>query len=171
MTTRRLICSGKGVGGLTKCFKDLISKLSLSKDSKVTFFGTPAVCLPFIELLAYAIRDLTNNMIFVPGVSIDMAVKLNHVEGYGYQIGEKADPYNSDVVVLLGGLAMPTSKLTVEDIMEVVNKVLRRGGYIIGVGFMGIFDQRGWSYRVPFTYMLDCYCEVKAEALQIVGVE
>ncbi|RLF08011.1 MAG: DUF2124 domain-containing protein [Thermoprotei archaeon] len=171
MASRRLICSGKGVVGLTRCFKDLISKLNLSKESKITFFGTPAVCLPFIELLAYAIRDVTNNMVFVPGVSIDMAVKLKPIEGYGYQIGEKADPHNSDVVVLLGGLAMPISKLTVEDIIDVVNKVLKRGGYILGVGFMGIFDQTGWSYRVPFTYILDCYCEVKAEAIQMVGVE
>jgi len=149
----------------------MVSRLELQKNAKITFFGTPAVCLPFIELLAYAIRDVSDNMIFVPTISLDKAVKLRPVEGYGYQIGEKADPSNSDVAVLLGGLAMPISKLTVEEVMDALNKSLRRGGFILGVGFMGIFDQSGWSSRVPFTYILDCTCESKVEAIQLVGVE
>ena len=171
MSSRQLMYTGKGVVGFTRCFKDIMSKLGLSRESKITFFGTPAVCLPFIELLAYAIRDITDNMIYVPGIAIDKAVKLKLIEGYGYQIGERADPHNSDVAVLLGGLAMPISKLTVEDVLKAVNEVLRKGGYIIGVGFMGIFDQTNWTSRIPFTYVMDCYCETKAESIQLVGVE
>lgn len=165
MSSRQVVCSGKCILGLTRCFKDLVSKLTLSREAKVSFFGTPAVCLPFVELLAYAIRDLTSNMLYIPNVSIDMAVKLRYVEGYGFQTGERADPRSSDVAVLLGGLAMPISKLTAEDVIKAVAMVLKKEGAIIGVGFMGIFDQSGWTSKIPFNYVLDCYCESKAEAL------
>lgn len=77
-------------------------------------------CASFIELLAYAIRDITDNVTYASGIAIDKAVKLKLIEGYDYQIGERADPHNSDVAVLLGGLAMPISKLTVEDVLKAV---------------------------------------------------
>ncbi|MDI9619652.1 MAG: DUF2124 family protein [Candidatus Nezhaarchaeota archaeon] len=171
MPSRKSVYSGKGIVGLTRGFREVLSNLSLPKGSKATFFGTPAVCLPFIELLSYAVRDLTDNIVYVPGISLDKAVKLRYVDGYGYQVGERADPSNSDVVVLLGGLAMPMANLKVEDVVEAVDKALKKGGHIVGVGFMSIFDQTGWTYRVPFTYVIDCYCEVKGEALQLVGVD
>ncbi|MEM0316850.1 MAG: DUF2124 family protein [Candidatus Nezhaarchaeales archaeon] len=166
MSSRKVICSGKCILGLTKCFKDLMSKLALSKEAKISFFGTPSVCLPFVELLAYAIRDLTNNMLYIPNTSTDMAVKLRYIEGYGFQIGERADPRNSDVAVLLGGLAMPKSKLTAEDVMRAVTAILKKEGTIIGVDFMGIFDQNEWTNKIPFSYILDCYCESKVESLK-----
>lgn len=143
-----------------------MSRLVLSKETKVSFFGTPAVCLPFIELLAYAIRDLTSDMLYIPNVSIDMAVRLRYVEGYGFQISERADPHGSDIAVLLGGLAMPTLKLTAEDVMNAVTAILKKRGAIVGVSFMNVFDQSGWTSKIPFDYILDCYCESKVEALR-----
>lgn len=166
MTSRQVVSSGKCIAGLTRCFKDLVFKLALSREAKISFFGTPFVCLPFVELLAYAIRDLASNMLYIPNTSIDMAVKLKYVEGYGFQIGERADPQGSDVVVLLGGLAMPISKLTAEEVMKAITAILKKEGAIIGVGFMGIFDQSGWTSKIPFNYVLDCYCESKLEALR-----
>lgn len=166
MSSRQVVCSGKCILGLTRCFKDLMSKLGLSKEAKISFFGTPAVCLPFVELLAYAIRDLTSFMLYIPNVSIDMAVKLDYIEGYGFQVGEIIDPRNSDVAVLLGGLAMPISKLTAEEVMKAVTTILKREGTIIGVDFMGIFDRSEWTGKIPFKYILDCYCESKVEALR-----
>lgn len=166
MSSRKVISSGKCILSLTRGFKDLMSKIVLSREAKITFFGTPAVCLPFVELLAYAIRDLSSNMFYIPNASINMAVKLRYIEGYGFQVGERADPYGSDVAVLLGGLAMPTSKLTAEEVMMAVTTVLKKEGTIVGVSFMSVFDQSGWTNKIPFDYIIDCYCESKVEALR-----
>jgi len=121
--------------------------------------------LPFIELLAYAVKDLVVDMVHAPNVTLDKAVKLTYIEGYGFQVGEKADPRGSDVVVLLGGLAMPTSGLTAEAVLKVTEEISKEGGVVIGVDFMSVFDRSSWTNKIPFKYLVDSYCESKVEEL------
>jgi len=60
--------------------------------------------------MAYAIRDLAGDIVYIPNGTLDKAVKLTYIEGYGFQVGEKAEPRGSDVVVLLRGLATSRSR-------------------------------------------------------------
>ena len=127
MASRNLLYSGKCIVSLTRGFREVVSRLPSGRGSKITFLGTAAVCLPFIELLAYAVRDLVSEMVYVPNTMLDKAVKLRYVEDYGFQVSEKADPRRSDAVVLLGGLAMPTSRITAEDVLNAVKEITKEG--------------------------------------------
>jgi len=79
-----------------------------------------------MELLTYAIRDLAGDIVYVPNETLDKAVKLTYIEGYDFQVGEKADPRGSDVV-LLRGLAMPMSRVTAEAVLKMVEEISKRG--------------------------------------------
>jgi hypothetical protein len=60
--------------------------------------------------MAYAIRDLAGDIVYIPNGTLDKTVKLTYIEGCGFQVGEKAEPRGSDVVVLLRGLATSRSR-------------------------------------------------------------
>jgi len=60
-------------------------------------------------------------MVYIPNGTPVKAVKLTFIEGYGLQVGEKAD--SRGFVVLLGGLAMPTSRVTAEAVLKVVEEI------------------------------------------------
>ena len=73
------------------------------------------------------------------------------------QIGESADP-SADTVVLLGGLAIPKMKTDVNEIKKVIDEITNPDNRtIIGVCFMSIFQETGWTKVIDFDYLLDSY--------------
>jgi len=77
------------------------------------------------------------------------------VEDVGYQVTEdNGDAQGSDIIVILGGLAMPSSKKTVEDIKNLINRI-NPDAKIIGIGFMGIFEKEGWIEDIGFDVVID----------------
>ena len=63
-----------GIVGFTGAFRESVKEIKIG--SKVVFTGSIAVCTPFIELLAYAIRDRNFEMVYVPIANLKDAKKV-----------------------------------------------------------------------------------------------
>ena len=78
------------------------------------------------------------------------------------QLGEATDP-SADTVVLLGGLAIPKMNIDVNEIKKVMDAITNpENRTIIGVCFMSIFQETGWSEVIDFDYILDSYMKITA---------
>lgn len=153
----------KGIVGLTKAFRSAVSEL---KDcSKILFVGSPYVCTPFVELLAYAVRDRNFEMLFIPKAKEENARKIRESPGIGYYISEeKADPSEPDAIVILGGLAMPKFGCSVEEVKELIGRLSKeKKAKLLGVCFMGIFKKEGWDKVFNFSVLIDATMEVSVE--------
>ncbi len=140
-----------GIGGLLNIFRDI------SKDSgSITFIGTPGFCTPFAELLSFVLRGSDKKLVFIPNTSVDKAKSIISTPE-GMQLGELADPA-ADIVVLLGGLAIPKMNIDVNDIQRVIDDITNPDNrMIIGVFFMSIFQETGWTDVIDFDYLLDSH--------------
>ena len=118
---------------------------------KVTFAGAPGVCTPFAELFAYVIRD--KESVFITLTDIESARKFE-LTPQGMQLSEHADP-KADVIALLGGLTLPKSNVKVEDINQMINKIMKKDGKLIGLSYMGMFKEAGWIDKINFDCIID----------------
>ena len=138
----------KGINGQIVTFKKEVGDAE-----KITFVGSPGVCTPFAELLAYAVRDKETH--FIPLLD---AADCHQFEAKSYAMvlkDEVSDPKESDVVVLLGGLSMPKYDVDTEDAKALVADILKEDGQLIGVCFMDMFSKAGWLEKIDF----DCVIE------------
>lgn len=162
---RTLIDTTKGVSGISRPFKSILEQLNLSDEDMILYIGLPGVCTPFIELLSYAIRTLELKQLFVPNCRADRAKNVISVKDVGVQFGAAAGLVRAAVVVVLGGLAMPISPVKRDDVAQFLEQYLQPGGKVIGVSFMGMFDQARWTSALPFDYVIDATIDpVKVEA-------
>lgn len=69
--------------------------------------------------------------------------------------GDVSNPRDSDVVVLLGGLAMPDFNVDVNDVVDLVDEIKKDDGKIIGVCFMNMFSDFGWNDKIEFDSIID----------------
>lgn len=77
----------------------------------------------------------------------------------GMQLGEPADPA-ADMVVLLGGLAIPKMNTDVNEIKKVIDEITNPDNrMIIGVFFMSIFQEMKWTDVIDFDYLLDSHMQ------------
>lgn len=138
----------KGLNGQLVTFKKEVGDAQ-----KITFVGSPGVCTPFAEFLAYSVRD--KETCFVPLLDID---ECHEFENKSYAMvlkDELYDPHNSDVVVLLGGLSMPKYDVDTNELMVLVNEILKEDGKLIGVCFMNMFEKAGWLEKIDFDCVVD----------------
>lgn len=138
----------KGLNGQLVTFKKEIADAQ-----KITFIGSPGVCTPFAEFMAYAVRDRQNH--FIPLLDI---AECHEFEAKSYAMvlkDEVSDPHDSDAVVLLGGLSMPKYDVDTEELMELVNEILKEGGQLMGVCFMDMFTKAGWLEKIDFDCVID----------------
>ena len=138
----------KGLNGQLVTFKKEIGDAE-----KITFVGSPGVCTPFAEFLAYAVRDKENH--FIPLLDID---DCHEFESKPYAMvlkDEVSDPHDSDVVVLLGGLSMPKYDVDTEEVKALVKEILKEDGLLMGVCFMDMFTKSGWLEKVDFDCVID----------------
>ena len=138
----------KGLNGQLVTFKKEIGDAE-----KITFIGSPGVCTPFAEFLAYAVRDKENH--FIPLLDID---DCHEFESKPYAMvlkDEVSDPHDSDVVVLLGGLSMPKYDVDTEEVKALVKEILKEDGLLMGVCFMDMFTKAGWLEKVDFDCVID----------------
>ena len=140
---------------MLKAFKTTMQGLGLAPAAKVAFVGNPGTCQPFIELFAYTIREQAKSMVFVPDGIVEGARRIDLVSGVGMQIGSNTDPSGADYVILLGGLSMPGSKVTPEQAGQLVGKIVKPGGKVIGICFMDMFCKAGWEERVKFDAIMN----------------
>ncbi|RLF43101.1 MAG: DUF2124 domain-containing protein [Thermoplasmata archaeon] len=149
-----------GIVGFTGTFRECIG--DIKEGSKVVFTGSVAVCTPFIELLAYTVRDRGFDMLYVPRADAKEARKIKEIENIGFSVvDEKGDPGNPDAIVLLGGLAMPKFGCPPEDVIRMIEDISGdKKPKIIGVGFMNIFESAGWDKKLNFDTVMDTTMEV-----------
>ena len=151
----------KGIVGFTGTFSESIA--DVKEGSKVVFTGSVAVCSPFIELLAYTVRDRCFDMLYVPKADANEARKIKEIENIGYSVvDEKGDPKNADAIVVLGGLAMPKFGCTPEEVNQMIESLSGdKKPKIIGVGFMNIFEKAGWDKKIDFDTVIDITMEAE----------
>jgi hypothetical protein len=152
---RMVINTTKGVAGISRPFKSMIEQLGLHDEDTIMYVGLPGVCTPFVELLSYAIRTLKIRQVFVPSLDLNLAKKVQSVDNIGIQFGDSAEITKARVVVVLGGLAMPISPVSRDDVSLFLQRVLLPGGSVIGVCFMNMFEQAGWTSAIPFNFLID----------------
>lgn len=138
----------KGINGQLVTFKNEVEKAQ-----KITFIGSPGVCTPFAELLAYAIRDKESH--FIPLLDIGDCHQFES-KSYGMVLkDEVSNPKESDVVVLLGGLSMPKYDLSTDDLNDLIKEIIKNNGKIVGVCFMDMFTKANWLDKVNFDCVID----------------
>jgi hypothetical protein len=142
------IQEAKGLGGMLNSFRDLVAN-----DHKITFVGSPGFCTPFALFLGYPVRD--KELAFVPGLDYKKARRINATE-YGLELGE-ATTADADVIVILGGMAMPKIGVQPEEAKAFLTKI--RYKKLIGVCFMSIFEKSGWCQTLPFDFVMNMIIE------------
>ena len=149
-----------GIIGFTGAFKENVAEVR--DGGKLVFAGSVAVCTPFAELLAYAVRDRGFELIYMPRAILAEARRMVWKEGIGFGVSEeRADPRGADVLVVLGGLAMPRYGCSVQEVEVAIRELtVTTRPKLIGVCFMSIFERNGWSARLPFDVMIDTRLEV-----------
>ncbi len=150
-----------GIAGLTSSFKESVA--DLPPGSKVVFIGSVAVCTPFAELLAYAVKDLGFKLVYVPKANPAHARSIVWIENVGFSAsGEPADPKGADAIVVLGGLAMPKFGCPVDLVKSTITALSDgKDARVIGVCFMSIFERSGWTNELPFSKVIDATMTVQ----------
>ncbi|NPV61368.1 MAG: DUF2124 domain-containing protein [Methanotrichaceae archaeon] len=134
----------KGLGGMLNGFRDLVKD-----DQKIVFVGSPGFCTPFALFLGYPVRE--KELAFVPGLKKDQARKIVSTD-FGLELGDPTSP-DADVLVVLGGMAMPKIGVTIQEMNEFLAQM--RYKKLIGVCFMGIFEKSGWCQALDYDYVMN----------------
>ena len=150
MTTKEVF---HGVPGILRPFKEYLEKNGLKKGDQIVYYGVPGTCTPFVELLAFAVRSLELEQVFVPFVDESRAKKIGHIDGVGMQARAGPVTVNPKAIVIMGGLSMPNVPVKAEQVKAVIDK--HPGAVVIGVCFMHMFEKAGWLSTVMFECMID----------------
>jgi len=129
-------------------FRDLVKD-----DKKIVFVGSPGFCTPFALFLGYPVRE--KELVFLPGLDMKKARSITATE-YGMELGGAAST-QADVVVILGGMAMPKIGVKPEEMKEFLSKMKYKK--LIGVCFMSIFEKAGWCQALPFEFVMNIILE------------
>ncbi|NLT36662.1 MAG: DUF2124 family protein [Methanomassiliicoccus sp.] len=155
----------EGIVGLTKLFRN--ETIELSKGDVIIFAGSEAVCAPFAELLGYSVRDKDLALYFSPLAREKDCRPLQWKDGTGYNISSSGEEIaGADLVVVLGGLAMPKFGCPVEAVQQFIAKVSKPGGTrVVGVSFMDILRRSGWQHHIRFDSILNATMETEKVSL------
>jgi hypothetical protein len=143
----------KGLSGLSRCFRGAVK--DFNGEGNVLFVGSPFTCLPFAEFLSYSIRDLPLKAYFMPGTDMSLIRQIVVNEGFGFQLGALAESVPKfDIVVLLGGLALPKSQVSPSALKKVLLKVSDLS-FVMALFFQGIMKKPEWLEEFRFVYLID----------------
>jgi len=138
----------KGLGGMLNGFRDLVKD-----DKKIVFIGSPGFCTPFALFLGFPVRE--KELAFMPGLNMDKARSIVATE-YGMEL-TGATSSEADVVVILGGMAMPKIGVKPEEMKAFLGKMKYKK--LMGVCFMSIFEKAGWCQALPFNFVMNVILE------------
>jgi hypothetical protein len=143
----------KGVPGILRPFKEYLEKNQFGKGDQVVYYGVPGTCTPFIELLAFAVRGLGLEQVFVPYFDERLAKKIIFTENIGMQISSDRVSLSPRVQVIMGGLAMPNIPVSVNDAKSVI--AVHKDAAVVGVCFMNMFGKADWLNEIRFHLLID----------------
>jgi hypothetical protein len=142
-----------GVPGILRPFKEFVWAQGLKKDDQIVYYGVPGTCTPFIELLAFSIRSLELDQVFVPLTDEHKAHRIKDVPDIGMQARVASVTLNPRVIVVMGGLSMSDVPVKVEQVRSVIDR--HAGAAVIGVCFMHMFEKAGWLTTISFDCLID----------------
>ena len=151
-----------GVPGILRPFKEFVETKGLKKGDQIVYYGVPGTCTPFVELLAFAIRSLELEQVFVPFMDESRAKKIGHVDDVGMQARMAPVTFKPKAIVIMGGLSMPNVPVKAERVKAVINKHV--GAMVIGVCFMHMFEKAGWLDTITF----DCLIDANIDPVEVI---
>ena len=154
-----------GVPGILRPFKEYIEKNGLKKGDQIVYYGVPGTCTPFVELLAFAVRSLELEQVFVPFVDEHRATKICHVDNVGMQARMGPMTFKPKAIVIMGGLSMPNVPVKAEQVKSAISKY--PGIPVIGVCFMHMFEKAGWLSTVSF----DCLVDANIDPVEVTTIK
>ncbi|MBP2146743.1 hypothetical protein J2129_002197 [Methanofollis sp. W23] len=143
----------KGVPGILRPFKEYLDNAGLPEGAQIVYYGCPGTCTPFIELLTFAVRKLPLKHVFVPFLDEEKAREITPAPGIGMQISDQAGTLEPQVVVIMGGLAMPNIEVSAEETAAILANYPQARP--VGVCFMSMFEKAGWTDRITFDLLID----------------
>lgn len=155
----KVIDDSRGIKGMLVSFRKIMQQIE--KKETIAFLGLPYTCTPLIDFLLYVIRDMGCKAYYVPQTHVNETVEVA-LGKYAVDYGNEVDPGKVDVIVLLGGLAMP-NKETLEDTQKAVQTLSHEESSVVGMCFMNMFERAGWMDGIPFAYMENCYLSTTVE--------
>lgn len=130
-----------------------IFKREADDASKITFIGSPGLCTPFAEFLSFGVTEKETH--YIPLINLEDCREFE-MKSYGLGLSDEiSDPHGSDIVVLMGGLAIPDFNVDFDELNALVDEILKDDGKIIGVCFMNMFEESGWRKRIDFDCIID----------------
>ena len=142
-----------GVPGILRPFKDFIVKCGLKKGDQIAYYGVPGTCSPFVELLAFAVRSLEPEQVFVPYVDESRAKKIGYIDNVGMQARIAPVTVRPKAIIIMGGLSMPNVPVKAGQVKAMLDR--HQGAPVIGVCFMHMFEKAGWLPIVSFDCLID----------------
>jgi len=143
----------RGITGLLRPFKEYVQGLGIKEGDQIVYYGCVGTCTPFVELLAVAVRGLHAEQVFVPLLDETKARKIESIENIGMQVSGGPAMLHPQLLVIMGGLAMPYMPVTKEQIRELAAR--DAGAKLAGVCFMSMFEKAGWLDTVDFDLLID----------------
>lgn len=124
---------------------------------KIVFTGNKFTCTPFVELLTYVIRSMNKDIIYVPSINLGepYTIRISEVDCDFIKGG---DPSNPDLIVIMGGLAMPGGP-EISSVKKFLDEIGNNDKKVIGICFMSIFEKSSWLNVIPFDYMIDTFMD------------
>ncbi|MBA2858417.1 hypothetical protein HNP93_001118 [Methanococcus maripaludis] len=148
------IAEDKGISSQLRHFKAAVSEYG---SKSILYSGSKGVCLPFALLNAYAVRTIEEQY-FSPDAKLDEISKLNLGSlGYNYSNLDDNTEINPEMLVLMGGLAMPHSKVTTSDVNALIDKITPKK--VVGICFSSVFQKQGWDKDIDFDLIIDSQLE------------
>jgi hypothetical protein len=143
----------RGVPGMLRPFMEFIETTGLKAGDQVLYYGVPGTCTPFVELLAFALRSLDLEQVFVPLIDEQKAWTLRPVPDVGMQAGVAPSSLDPQIIVVMGGLSMPNVPVEAGQVQAVIDG--HPGVKVVGVCFMHMFEQAGWLSTLSFDCLID----------------
>ncbi|WP_459202371.1 DUF2124 family protein [Methanococcus sp. CF] len=148
------VAEDKGISFQLRQFKESVLEYG---SKSILYSGSKGVCLPFALLNAYAVRNVEEQY-FSPDAKLDEISKLNLGSlGYTYDNLKDNTKINPDMLVLMGGLAMPLSKVTTSDVNDLIDDVNPKK--VVGICFSSVFQKQEWDKNINFDMIIDSQLE------------
>jgi len=142
----------KGVEGLSHPFKEFIIEQKLEEGAQIVYYGRPALCVPYIMVKSYAIRNLPAQQVFVPLLDESKAKLIEMVPDVGMHVTDEITEVHPKVVVLMGGLTMPDVSISPEMALDHIS---RYDPKIVGACYMSAFFEEKWPDVIPFDLLVN----------------
>ncbi len=143
----------KGVPGILRPFKEYLENHGFVKGDQIVYYGVPGTCTPFIELLAFAVRGLRLEQVFVPYFKEEKARKIEFEEEVGMQVSHDTVTLHPKALIIMGGLAMPNVPVTISDARIVITR--HPEAVTLGICFMQMFEKAGWRKEIKYDLLID----------------